>query len=140
MLKDPPGRTNLIDKIKARLARKDELTGVWESGLDDGSGLHAVWGWSFRFDPDHTGRYACWDEGKLREERPFAWQRLGQRSIRARYRDGSKWATIEYSLAVVNGPYRSRLLKLADRDAEGFWGCHAPVFKSRPRIWSAWPF
>lgn len=115
----------------------DELIGLWENDLDDGSGLHAIWGWSFRFNEDGTGTYYYWSEQKLQSEVPFFWERLSPTSIKARYADDEDWAIIDYTIKIVDAPYLAKLFKLTDNNyepseysSEGFWDCFGAIFKA----------
>ena len=123
-------------KIKQPSEKKDELVGRWENDLDDGSGLHSIWGFSFRFNEDNTGQYSFWGERKLQDETPFDWQRVNSNSIRIRYRNDDEWTTVNYALTVVNAPYSGKLLKLTDIDykpdepgAKSIWGYFGAIFK-----------
>jgi hypothetical protein len=115
---------------------KDEMIGLWENDLDDGSGLHAIWGWSFLFNEDGSGTYYYWSEQKLQWETPFSWRRIQPGIIQAKYEDDEDWTTIEYSLAIVNAPYSGKLLKLTDNNYVpgdlsdvGFWNSYGALFK-----------
>ncbi len=115
---------------------KDELIGVWENDLDDGSGLHYIWGWSFQFNEDSTGNYTYWNEQKIENEIKFSWCRIDQHSVKVKYEDADNWTIIEYSLQVVDAPYAGKLMKLTDKNyvstdlaKEGFWGCVGAIFK-----------
>ncbi len=121
---------------KNSFKEEDELIGVWENDLDDGSGLHAIWGWSFKFNADGTGTYSFWSGRKLENEIPFSWSRIGQNSIRAKYLEDEEWYKIEYSIVTVNAPYSGKLLKLTDNNykpdelsKEGFWDCFGAIYK-----------
>jgi hypothetical protein len=115
----------------------DVLVGLWENELDDSSGLHAIWGWSFRFEEDGTGMYHYWTESELTYQIPFSWTRHNQNTIMTKYRDDVNWSAIEYTLQIVDGPYDSKLLKLTDSNYipndlgnEGFWNCFGAIFKN----------
>lgn len=127
---------NFKNVIQQIFNKKDEIVGIWENDLDDGSGLHAIWGWSFHFKEDGTGIHYSWDESKLSSEIPFVWQRISSNKILAKYNDADEWNKIEYTIIKVNGPYLIKLLKLIDKNykpndfcSEGFWGCCGAIFK-----------
>lgn len=127
---------NLKNVIQQIFNKKDEVVGIWENDLDDGSGLHAIWGWSFHFKEDGTGIHYSWDESKLTSEILFVWQRISSSTILAKYNDADELDKIEYTIIKVNGPYSSKLLKLTDKNykpndfcSEGFWGCCGAIFK-----------
>jgi hypothetical protein len=125
-----------INKSPAIVKQKDELIGLWENDLDDGSGLHAIWGWSFRFNEDGSGTYYYWSEQKLQSEIAFSWYRINEHSIKAKYADGEEWRLIEYSLKIVAAPYSGKLMQLTDNNyvptdlsEVGFWDCFGAIFK-----------
>jgi len=130
-----PVRTNrTTSKIKEE---KDELIGLWENDLDDGSGLHAIWGWSFRFNEDGSGTYSYWSEQKLHSQTPFSWSRKNSNSIKVKYLDDEDWTIIEYTVKIVDGPYSGKLKKLTDNNytptdlsQEGFWDSFGAIFKA----------
>jgi hypothetical protein len=114
----------------------DELIGLWENDLDDGSGLHAIWGWSFRFNEDGSGLYSSWQNQKLDDETPFSWSRINSSAIKVKYEDDEEWTIIEYSLKIIDAPYSGKLIKLTDNNhvktdlsEEGFWGCFGAIYK-----------
>ncbi|MFI5131712.1 MAG: hypothetical protein ACHQFX_17040 [Chitinophagales bacterium] len=118
-------------------AEKDELIGLWENDLDDGSGLHAIWGWSFRFNEDGSGIYSFWSEQKLQSETQFFWSRISLSSIKAKYPDDEDWTIIEYTTKIIDAPYSGKLVKLTDNNytptdlsKDGFWDCFGAIFKS----------
>ena len=128
---------NINSPAKPIIKVKDELIGLWENDLDDGSGLHAIWGWSFQFNEDGSGTYYYWSEQKLDSEIPFSWSRINQNSITAKYEDDEDWVTIEYSLKIINAPYSGKLIQLTDNNyvptdlsEKGFWDCFGAIFKS----------
>ncbi len=115
--------------------QKDEIVRLWENDLDDGSGLHAIWGYAYKFNDDNTGIYYTWSEQKLDGEMQFKWRRTGDKSIQAKFDDEDDWDLLEYTLTIVDGPYGSRLLKLTDNNESAtdlsiynFWHGFAPVF------------
>lgn len=119
---------------------KDILLGIWENDLDDGSGLHAIWGWSFDFKADGTGKYSYWNKSKLELEMLFEWRRVSVTKIQIKYQDDDEWSTVEYALSEIDGPYNSKLLKLIDINyqphdhwTEGFWDAPGALFKHLPR-------
>lgn len=127
---------NLNKTAPQNLVEKDELVGLWENDLDDGSGLHAIWGWSFRFNENGSGTYYYWSNQKLHSETAFSWVRINQNSIKAKYDDDETWTIIEYSLQIIDAPYSGKLTKLTDNNyvptdlgKEGFWDCFGAVFK-----------
>lgn len=114
----------------------DELIGLWENGLDDGSGLHAIWGWSFRFNEDGSGMYYGWKNQKIDDETPFSWSRMNSSAIKVKYEDDEEWTIIEYSLKIVDGPYSRKLIKLTDNNhvktdlcEESFWGYFGAIYR-----------
>jgi len=116
--------------------KDDELIGLWENDLDDGSGLHAIWGWSFQFNKDGSGVYYSWNEQKAQDEIQFSWYCLSPSSIKVKYPDEEKWTTIEYTIKIVDASYSGKLLKLTDNNykstelsTEGFWGYFGAIFK-----------
>jgi hypothetical protein len=116
---------------------KDELIGLWENDLDDGSGLHAIWGWSFRFNEDGSGTSYYWSEQKLQSENQFLWSRISPSSIKAKYSDDEEWIIIEYTIKIVDAPYSGKLIKLTDNNytptdfsQDGFWGRFGAIFKT----------
>lgn len=117
-------------------AIQDELTGLWENDLDDGSGLHAIWGWTFRFNEDGKGMHYYWSNSKTESETPFNWQQSDPETIFAKYHDEKEWTTISYTIQTINAPYSGKLLKLTDNNyksgdlgKEGFWDCFGAIFK-----------
>ena len=127
---------NLNKTAPQNLGEKDELVGLWENDLDDGSGLHAIWGWSFRFNENGSGTYYYWTGQKLHSETTFSWIRINQNSIKAKYDDDETWTIIEYSLQIIDAPYSGKLTKLTDNNyvptdlgKEGFWDSFGAVFK-----------
>ena len=126
------------NKPKTNFSEKgDELIGLWENGLDDGSGLHAIWGWSFRFDKDGSGTYYYWSEQTLQYETPFSWSRINQNSINAKYSHDEDWTIIEYTIAIIDAPYSGKLLQLTDNNYTptdlseiGFWNSFGAIFKA----------
>jgi len=138
---------NLISKIfpflhKSTSAREaadvnDELIGLWENDLDDGSGLHAIWGWSYRFNEDGSGVYYYWEDQELQYEIGFSWSRLTPTSIKAKFSNREDWTVIDYTIKTIDAPYSGKLLKLTDNNfvpndysAEGFWDNWGAIFKS----------
>ena len=116
----------------------DELVGLWENDLDDGSGLHAIWGWSFRFEENGLGTYCHWSGQKLDSEITFCWIRVNENSIKAKYEEDETWTIIKYSLQIIDAPYSGKLIKLTDNNyvstdlgKEGFWDCFGAVFMRR---------
>lgn len=127
---------NKFSEYKSNLEKKDELIGVWENGLDDGSGFHAIWGWSYTFNEDGTGIYFYWNVSKLENEIPFKWERVSANTIKVRFPDDAEWYTIEYTLQTVPAPYAGSLIKLTDNNYKpdelsqvGFWRSFGAIFK-----------
>jgi hypothetical protein len=126
------------NKLPSNFSEKnDELIGLWGNGLDDGSGLHAIWGWSFRFDKDGSGTYYYWSEQKLQYETPFFWSRINPSSIKAKYSDDEDWTIIEYTIKIIDAPYSGKLLQVTDNNYTptdlsevGFWNCFGAIFKA----------
>lgn len=115
---------------------EDEIVGLWENDLDDGSGLHAIWGWSYKFNKDGTGVYYSWSQSKPDDEIPFRWERVSANTIKAKYPDDETWDMIEYTLQIVPAPYAGSLMKLTDNSytkgemsREGFWSGYGAVFR-----------
>jgi len=119
------------------LKGSDEILGLWENDLDDGSGLHGIWGWSFRFNQDGLGIYSYWSDSKLEKTISFDWIRLHQRSIKTKYTNEVEWSKIDYTIKIIDAPYQGKLLKLTDNNyksndysKDGFWGFSGAIFKS----------
>lgn len=115
---------------------KDELIGLWKNDLDNGSGFHAIWGWSYTFNEDGTGMHFYWNVSKLENEIPFVWERVSANTIKARFLDDDEWYTIEYTLQIVPAPDTGSLIKLTDNNYKpdelsqvGFWGSFGAIFK-----------
>ncbi|MBX7227155.1 MAG: hypothetical protein K1X55_14060 [Chitinophagales bacterium] len=120
----------------SNLKDKDELLGIWENDLDDGSGLHAIWGWSFRFMDDGTGMHYYWVEGELQYNMTFNWLRINESTIKIKFKDETEWSIINYSLEKIDGPYNTKLLRLTDSNYVpcspseiGFWNFHGALFR-----------
>jgi len=115
---------------------EDEIVGVWKNGLDDGNGLHAITGWSYKFNKDGTGVYYSWSESKPDDEIPFMWERVSANTIKARYPDDESWDIIEYTTQIVPAPHAGSLIKLTDNNytkgemsRDGFWSGYGAVFR-----------
>ncbi len=124
------------DETKDSLHQQDELVGLWENDLNDGSGLHGIWGWSFRFNPNGTGLYSYWSQSKLQNQDPFTWERLTGNSIKVKL-EKDEWSIIEYSTTIVDAPYAGKLIKLTDINyepddhfKEGFWDYPGAIFRA----------
>ncbi|WPQ63464.1 hypothetical protein SIO70_01120 [Chitinophaga sancti] len=98
----------------------DEILGTWENDLDDGSGLHGIWGWAYEFKADGSGTYYSWDKQTLTHQDKFSWERIGDKAIRKKDTDDYQWETIEYSITIVSAPYSGRLRKLTYGEVELF--------------------
>lgn len=90
----------------------DEITGTWENDLDDGSGLHGIWGWAYEFKADGSGIYYSWSKQQLENQSKFTWERLGDNVIRMKDTDDYQWSIIEYTITIVPAPYSGSLRKL----------------------------
>lgn len=117
---------------------RDEIVGEWENDLDDGSGLHAIWGFAYVFNEDGTGKSYMWEQSKVNDEHTYTylWKRLGPNTIEVKLEYEDEGEVLEYNITAVNGPYGSKLYKLttnnyiADQyNSEGFWDGFGPVFK-----------
>lgn len=108
---------------------KDELVGIW-TREDDGSGLLAIFGWSLNFKDNDTGEYRFW-EGTNKENHgfPFLWHRISENSIRIKQTDSESWEVIQYTIEKTTGAYKSKQLKLTERDKDDFWDMSEPLFK-----------
>ena len=117
---------------------KDEIVGQWENDLDDGSGLHAIWGYAYVFNEDGTAKSYMWEQGKINNEHTytFSWKRLGPNTIEVKLDEEDEGEVLEYNITTVNAPYSGKLYKLTDSsyvpdqyNSEGFWNGFGPVFK-----------
>lgn len=118
---------------------KDEIVGQWENDLDDGSGLHAIWGYAYVFNEDGTGRSYMWENGQVNDDDTYTyfWKRLGPNTIEVKLDEEDEGQVLEYTIAIVNA-YGGQLYKLTDSryvpddfHSEGFWNGYGPVFKHK---------
>lgn len=127
---------NKFEAYKNKSANKDELIGIWKNALDDGSGFHAIWGWSYTFNEDGTGVHFYWNVSKLENEIHFIWERVSANTIKAKFEVDDEWYTIEYTIQIVPAPDAGSLLKLTDNNYKpdelsqvGFWRSFGAIFK-----------
>ena len=118
-------------------SKADELVGLWENDLDDGSGLHAIWGWSYQFNENGSGTYYYWDAQALQDEIEFSWSRLSPTCIKMKFSASERWTVIEYTIKIVDAPYSGKLRKLTDNNyvpndfsSEGFGKAPGAIFKA----------
>jgi hypothetical protein len=122
---------------------EDEIVGEWENGLNDGSGLHAFWGYAYIFNEDGTGKSYMWEQGKVNDEYTytFFWKRLGPNTIEVKTEEDDEGEILDYNITTVGAPYGGSLYKLTTSNYvpnefcnEGFWNVYGPVFKSKSPI------
>ncbi|MBO9701799.1 MAG: hypothetical protein J7604_16450 [Sporocytophaga sp.] len=121
---------SLTLKFVEKKEAKDELLGIW-TREDDGSGLLAIFGWSLNFKDNDAGEYNFW-EGTIKENHGFhfLWQRISEDSIRIKQADSETWDVIQYRIEKTTGAYRSKQLKLTEKNKDDFWDMSEPLFKS----------
>lgn len=109
----------------------DNLIGLWTKE-DDGSGLLAIFGWSFNFKMDKTGEYKYW-ESNLNESLgfDFLWERLNENSIKIKAITNDKWTTLNYEIIEEKGTYNSRQFKLKEINKNEFWNSPEPIYRRK---------
>lgn len=107
----------------------DKLIGLWTKE-DDGSGLLAIFGWSYEFRHDGTGVYHFW-EGSNKDNHcfEFEWKRINENTVMVKRSDSINWNTLCYQLEDVSGAYNSKATKLTEIGKKDFWNSTEPLFK-----------
>jgi hypothetical protein len=106
---------------------QDPLLGFWENDADDGSGLHAIWGYGLEFYADGTGVELNWGHDVKEENKklPFRWKRTGPQTVAIQQDPEDEWEEIEYEIT----PYALSYLQLTAKGQEGFWTAPEPICK-----------
>jgi hypothetical protein len=112
---------------------QDELLGFWENDADDGSGLHAIWGYGIEFLEDGKGFNHNWgSEVDLSDRRiPINWKRNNSTIIMIKFEAEEAWRTLEYEITDFIGAYNSKHFKLAEKGKNGFWTAPEPLYKPK---------
>lgn len=140
---DHPAPLKYISNTSPVSTPTDEIVGEWENGLNDGSGLHGIWGYAYVFKEDGTGESYMWIQGKVDDEYTdtFFWKRLGPNTIEVKLEKDGEAEILEYTITTVGAPYGGTLYKLTTNssvpdqyNSEGFWNDNVPVFKSKSPI------
>jgi hypothetical protein len=109
----------------------DELLGFWENDADDGSGLHAMWGYGIEFAQDGRGFYHYWgsEVDPSDSKTPINWRRNSAASIMIKLESEDAWNTLEYEITDFIGAYNSKHLKLTEKGKSSFWISSEPLYK-----------
>ncbi|WP_153797384.1 hypothetical protein [Foetidibacter luteolus] len=118
------------DEIKES---KDELLGFWENGADDGSGLHAIWGYGVEFLPEGKGFTHHWGGDVPEDEKriEILWKRNNAKSVSCKYEDGEEWETVEYEITDFIGAYDSPCHKIVEKGKNEFWSSPEPLYRHK---------
>jgi hypothetical protein len=109
---------------------QDELIGCWENE-DDGSGLHAMWGFGIKFSAEGEGVNYTWANGLAPEDREqlIIWKRNSEQSISIKFVEDEEWSAIEYEISDFAGGYGAKYHKLTEKGKETFWCSPEPLYK-----------
>jgi hypothetical protein len=112
-------------------AIQDELLGFWENDADDGSGLHAIWGYGIEFLEDGKGFSHYWGSEVEPSDRktPISWKRDSATNIMIKLDTGDDWRALEYEITDFIGAYNSKHFKLTEKGKNGFWNAPEPLYK-----------
>ena len=108
----------------------DELLGFWENDLDDGSGLHAIWGYGIEFLPGGEGISHSWGSDVKKEDREqkIYWKRNGEKNISLKFLEDGDWDNIEYEMTFESA---YAFYKLVIKGKEEFWLSPEPLYRRK---------
>jgi hypothetical protein len=114
-------------------SRVDELIGFWENDADDGSGLHAIWGYGIEFLEKGKGFNHNWGSDIRPEDRKqeILWTRNSEKNISIKFPEEDVWTAIEYEISDFIGAYNSKYYKLVEEGKDKFWCAPNPIYKRK---------